>query len=104
MRRSRTLPWGDGCNIISFCFRTTELYERGVEYEWERAAAAEEGEEFGPPEGVEWEAFELDNAMYRVVESKLGVHHHTWTSLEYFDEHPEAMPVSPTSLGAELLL
>lgn len=95
VRRSKRVPWGGDSNyILAFVFRTNESYERGLDYAWAQAAAEEEGQEFFLPEGIEEEKYELDTAMYRVVEQKLGVRLHDWMSFEYFDLHPEAMSVS----------
>jgi hypothetical protein len=103
IRRSKRVPWGgDSSYIIAFVFRTNESYERGLDYAWAQAEAEEQGEEFYLPEDVEEEAFQLDLAMYRVVEQKLGVEIHAWTNFQHFDLHPEAMSVSflPFSAGA----
>lgn len=95
IRRSKRVAWGgDSNHLIAFVFRTNDSYERGLDYEWAQAAAEEAGQEFFLPEGVEEEVYQLDTAMYRVVEQKLGAGLHDWTSFEYFDLHPEAMSVS----------
>ncbi|ORY88854.1 hypothetical protein BCR35DRAFT_329751 [Leucosporidium creatinivorum] len=105
VRRSKRVPWGgDSSYILAFVFRTNESYERGLDYEWAQAEAEEAGQEFFLPEGVEEEAYQLDMAMYRVVEQKLGPGLHDWVSFEHFDLHPEAMSVEFISTAFYLVI
>ncbi|GAA5877081.1 hypothetical protein JCM8547_007301 [Rhodosporidiobolus lusitaniae] len=84
VRRSKLLPWTPGTFLVAFLYRTSESYERGLEFAFAEAQTGQpehgEGEE-GRSEEAE-KRKELDKAMYWITEKRLGRGSHEWVAVE----------------------
>lgn len=91
VRRSALISYAPSSYLVAFLFRTTPSYERGVDlcFAAERGAPLFEVEEGGEEE----ERRELDMAMYRVVEKRLGRGAHRWEEIGRVEKDVERMKV-----------
>ncbi|GAA5833667.1 hypothetical protein JCM11251_003198 [Rhodosporidiobolus azoricus] len=90
VRRSKILPWAPHTFLVAFLFRLSSSYERGLDLEYAAAQHPEsvlgEGEEESPDRTAQRETQEMDKAMYRVVEARLGRGSHMWESMGTIEE------------------
>ncbi|KAL8279222.1 hypothetical protein RQP46_008478 [Phenoliferia psychrophenolica] len=112
VRRGKKIPWGNGCKVEAFLWRTVDSYERGYSEEYEIMEAYKEQRVPLPDPASDPATREADLEHFRTVESKLGPDTHIWESFAYFDD-PKVMPeevvstaffsvVLPPSLDATL--
>ncbi|GAA6042390.1 hypothetical protein JCM8097_004493 [Rhodosporidiobolus ruineniae] len=80
VRRSELLPWTADTSLVAFLYRTTALYERGLDLEYLAASGRAPPEEEKTPEERERER--LERATYWVVEKRLGRGEHSWVGFE----------------------
>ncbi|GAA6026407.1 hypothetical protein JCM10207_003173, partial [Rhodosporidiobolus poonsookiae] len=110
VRRSRVLDWAPDTLLVAFLFRMTTSYERGFDLSYAAAhgeppmpaATAEMAEE---PRAAS-EQDEVDKAMYRITESRLGRSAHSWEEFKGHEHIATAyhLVVLPPPLDESLYL